>query len=304
MTDHPTPPETAQTPATPADTTAAPQVHLIAPADILAEALPRDRTALDPAALAELEMSVLLDGLRQPIEVWAIRNPAEGGPRYGLISGMRRLTVFQRLHQHKPDARIPAFIREPHDLPDAMARMIAENEIRAEISPWEKGRIVVESVHEGLFDTLDAAVATLYKPLNKQRRNRIRAIAEVVSEIGDRLLSHPETLSQTQLTRIAAAIRQDRGPLIEHALLHSADRSPDGQWKILLPILEEVEGETRAPQYDYRPGRPRRIVHPRVGLHIRREKSVEGWNLRFTGPDATGPLMEDIMDYVEQQFGR
>jgi ParB family chromosome partitioning protein len=37
---------------------------------------------------------------------------------------------------------------------------------------------------------------------------------------------------------------------------------------------------------------------------IRRERTPEGWNLRFTGPDATGPLMEDIMDYVEQQFGR
>lgn len=55
---------------------------------------------------------------------------------------------------------------------------------------------------------------------------------------------------------------------------------------------------------DYRPGRPRRIVRPRPGLLIRRERTAEGWNLRFTGPDATGPLMEDIMDYVEQQFGR
>ena len=151
-----TTPETANT-ATP-DT----QVHLIAPADIDAEALPRDRTTLDPAALAELETSILLTGLRQPVEVWAFSQPREDGPRYGLISGMRRLTAFARLHKDNAEARIPAFIRQPKDIPDAMAKMIAENEIRADISPWEKGRIVVESVDEEIFPTLDAAVAPIF----------------------------------------------------------------------------------------------------------------------------------------------
>ena len=69
-------------------------------------------------------------------------------------------------------------------------------------------------------------------------------------------------------------------------------------------ILEEVENDARNPRTGYRPGRPRRMIQPRRDLIIRREKTPEGWNLRFTGPDATGPLMEDIMDYVEQNFGR
>jgi ParB family transcriptional regulator, chromosome partitioning protein len=99
-------------------------------------------------------------------------------------------------------------------------------------------------------------------------------------------------------------MRNDFGHVIEGALKESAERSPEGQWKLLLPILEESEGETRTANrgVEYRPGRPRRMIHPRIGLHIRREKTPEGWNLRFTGPDATGPLMEDIMDYVEQHF--
>ena len=41
---------------------------------------------------------------------------------------------------------------------------------------------------------------------------------------------------------------------------------------------------------------------PRPGLKIRRELAPEGWLLRFTGPEATGELMEDIMDEVERLF--
>ena len=280
-----------------------PQVQLLDPAQIDTDALPRDRTTLDEAALTELETSILLDGLRQPIEVWAFQTPREGH-RYGLISGMRRLTAVRGIRKLKPDTRIPAFIRRPTDIADAMAKMVAENEIRAEISPWEKGRLVVQSVDEDIFETLDAAVNGLYPTLDRQRRSRIRAIAEVVCEIREGTLTHPESLSQQQLIRIAAAIRQGHGPLIHGALNQSKDNSPGAQWKIVRAILEEVENDARNPRTGYRPGRPRRMIQPRRDLIIRREKTPEGWNLRFTGPDATGPLMEDIMDYVEQNFGR
>ena len=303
-----TPQPQTDTPDTAAATTpnAAPdtQVHLLDPSEIDEAALPRDRTTLDDAALAELETSILIDGLRQPIEVWTFSAPRDSGHRYGLISGMRRLTAFRRIHKANPEARIPAFLRRPADIPDAMAKMVAENEIRSEISPWEKGRLVVQSVDEDIFPTLDAAVNGLYPTLSRQRRARIRAVVEVVSEIGDHILTHPEALGMRQLTRIADALRRGFGPVIDGALKHSSDRSPEAQWNILRPVLEEAESEARTPQLAYRPGRPRRIVNPRIGLQIRREQTSDGWNLRFTGPDASGSLMEDIMDYVEQQFGR
>jgi len=276
----------------------APLVHLIAVEDIDATALPRDRTALDPAALAELETSILLHGLRQPIEVFA-KTPG-AGPRYGLISGLRRLTVIRRIGQD----HILAFLRTPSDGAEAMADMIAENEMRAAITPWEKGRILVAAVEAGLFDTLDAAVARLHPALDRHRRARLRTVAEVVAELGDAILTDPLLLTQTQIIRIAFALRQGFGPVIEAALAQSSDRAPDAQWRLLLPVLEEAEAEARGPAPAYRPGRPRRVTRPRKGLHIRRERTAEGWSLRFTGPDATGPLMEDIMDHVEEMFGR
>ena len=280
----------------------APQVRLIAPADIDTEALPRDRRALDTTALTELETSILLHGLRQPIEVFARTPTPDIGPRFGLISGLRRLTVARRLGL----ATVPAFLRTPQDGADAMAQMIAENEMRAEITPWEKGRIVVASVEAGVFDTLDAAVARLFQALDRNRRTRIRATAEVVAEIGDHLLTDPRTLTQNQLVRIAFALRNGYGPVIEAALGHSTDRTPDAQWRALLPVLAEAEAEARTPTPApaYRPGRPRRVATPRKGLRIRRERTADGWILRFSGPDATGPLMEDIMDHIEQQFGQ
>jgi hypothetical protein len=44
-------------------------------------------------------------------------------------------------------------------------------------------------------------------------------------------------------------------------------------------------------------------VRPRNALVVRRERHKDGWILRFTGRDATGPLMEDIMDFVEDFVG-
>lgn len=78
---------------------------------------------------------------------------------------------------------------------------------------------------------------------------------------------------------------------------------PATQWRLLLAILEEAEAEAKTPTLAYKPGRPRRVIRPRQDLVIRREKTQDGWALRFTGREATGPKMEDIMDYVEDMFG-
>lgn len=274
-------------------------IHHIPLGEIDAHALPRDRISLAPSALTELQASIASLGLTHPVEVWRKHDP-DAVPPYGLISGLRRLTATRALGH----TTIPAFIRDPSDIAEAMTRMVAENEIRAAISPWEKGRLVTEAVAEGLFPTLDAATDSLYRTLDRHRRARIRAMAEVVAEIGDHLLTAPETLSQNQITRIAFALRAGLAPLLTTALRTSKQKSPDAQWKLILPILLEAEDSTRTPDTAlYRPNRPRRMAHVRKKLHIRRERTPDGWSLRFTGPEATGPLMEDIMDAVERDFG-
>ena len=79
---------------------------------------------------------------------------------------------------------------------------------------------------------------------------------------------------------------------------------PASQWQTLLPIL--VEAETSEPAepapVNGRGGRPRRMLKPRAGLTIRREMSRDGWILRFTGREATGMLIDTVLDEIERMF--
>ena len=161
-------------------------------AEILETALLRDRSHLDPTALEDLAASIARDGLRMPIEVWRLSTP-EDGHRYGLISGLRRLTAHRLLHSRNPalHGTIAALIRTPASIPDAMAQMIAENEIRENLSPWERGATLTAALDHGLFDTIDAAIAALHPSASKQKRNRLRSLAHVVEELDGSFTTPP-----------------------------------------------------------------------------------------------------------------
>ena len=155
-----------------------PEIHHIPLHAIDAAALPRDRATLNPAALDELQTSIATEGLRQPIEVWRLTTPHDGFT-HGLISGLRRLTATRNLAGYRPAAypTIEAFLRTPTDITAALTAMITENEIRADPSPWDKGRILVQVVSEQHFDTIDAAVTALHPHATRQKRARLRACA-------------------------------------------------------------------------------------------------------------------------------
>ncbi|SEM92680.1 chromosome partitioning protein, ParB family [Pseudorhodobacter antarcticus] len=267
-------------------------------------ALPRDRTHLDAAALNELQTSIAQNGLRMPIEVFATTGPRP----YALISGLRRLTAVTNIAQLRGQpAEIDAFIRTPKTLAEALTAMVEENDIRQNLSPWERAHIITTLRDNGEFETLDAATQALYPHADKSRRQRLRACALVVEDL-DGLLTTPEAWSERQLLRLAAALRADFTPLIIATLQANTGKSPAAQWHALQPIfLELAQPETNqsTPQPDtpQPPGRPRRTLAPRQGLLIRRERTPTGWLLRFTGPEATGMLMEDVMDEVERRFG-
>lgn len=269
-------------------------------------ALPRDRSHLDPDALAELRHSILREGLRQPVEVWRLSSP-RNGCEYGLIAGLRRLTAIRdlaRLRGNGDFTTIPAFVRSPATLSDAMAAMVSENEVRAQITPWEKARLIITSVGEGLFATPDSAIAALFPASSAVTTSRLRALATLYCDLAD-LLQEPQLYSQRQLLRIAAAMRAGFGQEITVAL-QQAEKSAPLQWQILGPILTEAERAQSDP--DCRPtaptGRPRRLVPLRPGLMIRREWTPHGWRLNFTGPEATGAMLDMILDQVERDWGQ
>lgn len=277
-------------------------VRLIPTNEIDAEALPRDRLAVDDRPLGELIDSIAADGLRMPIEVWALSEPRPPC-RYGLISGFRRLAAYQRLDADSPEGRfaaIPAFLREPRSVRHAMAQMIDENEMRVEISPWERARILSRAVEEGIFATVDAAVAGLFPLADRNKRSRLRLTVPVVEEL-DGCLATPERLSQNRLMKLAAGFAAGYGEVIETALAESSAATLEAQWQVLKGVLAELGAEPDPGPA--RPGYPRRVVRPRAGLTIRRERTRDGWCLHFTGHEAKGGLMDDILDEVERLFG-
>ncbi|MGR3716682.1 MAG: ParB/RepB/Spo0J family partition protein, partial [Thermohalobaculum sp.] len=215
-------------------------VHRVALTEIDGAALTRDRSGLDDDALTELRLSIAASGLRMPIELFELSEPRPPH-RYGLLSGLRRLQAFQALHELTGDDRyaaIPAFLRAPGTMAEALAAMVEENEIRAELSPWERGRIALIAHRQEIFPTIEEAVAKLYPAADRMKRARLRSVAHLVEEL-DGLLTNPESLNQHRLLRIEAAVRAGFGDVIRTALEESTPASPQAQWQILLPILTE-----------------------------------------------------------------
>lgn len=270
------------------------------------DAMIRDRSALDPGALDELRQSILVHGLRIPIEIFALADPV-GAREYGLISGFRRLAVFRELVGMGFDkfAGIPAVLREPASLADAMTAMVEENAVRAEVSPWEQARLAVEARDRGLFETIDAAVDGLYASLHRDRRRRLRMVAQLVDEL-DGCLTAPETLSLRRLLLLAGASSCGYADLMRHALKGSSRKDPETQWRLMQSILNEhADPGIRDPRPELgRADRPRRVwSFPRTRIVVRRERTRDGWNLCFTGEDAHGGFIDTVFDYLEQFVG-
>lgn len=261
--------------------------------DIDATALTRDRTTLDEAAMQELQLSIASTGLRTPVEVFATDHG------YGLISGFRRLHAIRGLHAMTGLAQwetIEATLRTPTDRTAALTAMVEENEIRADLSPFERARICVEAVRETHYQTLDAAVTGLYPNASRQKRSRLRVMALAVEEIGDHL-AEPETLTSNQLVRLGNALGNGWGELILTALEQYPTRSAEKQWKTLAPVITEAEEERSTPR------RPKRVAKVKNAVTIRRERTKQGWIIHLTGPQASSGLATEVLEEIERGFG-
>ncbi len=176
--------------------------------------------------------------------------------------------------------------------------MVEENEIRADLSPFERGLVAVTARNAGAYPSIEEAVEGLYPSANRQKRLRLRSLALFAEEM-DGQLAAPEKLTQAQAIRISRALSAGFGDLLRTALAESSLTAPDHQWDLLQPILAEAEANEARPETSATEGRPRRVVRPRYGLTVRRERTRDGWSLHFTGREATGPMMDAVLDTVE-----
>ncbi|MEL7453922.1 MAG: ParB N-terminal domain-containing protein, partial [Pseudomonadota bacterium] len=139
---------------------------------IEANHLVRDRVAVDDDDMASLKDSLRDRGQQIPIEVVDL-----GQGRYGLISGWRRLMALQALHAEAPEdarfAHIQALVRSPDGAPDAYRAMVEENELRANLSFYERARIAVKAAEEGVYESPKHAVQSLFSSVRRAKRSKI-----------------------------------------------------------------------------------------------------------------------------------
>lgn len=282
-------------------------IEEIAVSDIVVEELTRDRMALDREEMDELKISIRANGLRLPVEVFELAEPREGA-RYGLISGLRRVTAVRELYG--PGARIAALIRAPREAGEAIAAMVEENEVRANLSHYERGRIAALAVGQGRFADLDEAVARLFASASKAKRSKIRSFALVHEELGD-MLSFPQALTEKAGLRLANTLRLGHEAALRAALADGQGVDPVSEWEAMLPVVEQAEAGGRLPS---RGGRPRKepepVPVPKVetvelehGAVMRQYQDSRGHVIRIDGPLVTAGLVREVMEEIQRLLG-
>lgn len=176
---------------------------------IRADYLIRDRLSCDPEELAALKESIRSRGQQTPIEVTDL-----GQGRYGLISGWRRLRALRELRDDSGGlarfSAVQALVRLPADRPAAYVAMVEENEVRADLSFYERARIVVQAVASGVFDSDKHALQSLFVSASFSKRSKVKSFMPLVQAL-DGVLRHPAQIPERLGLALSKSLSEDPG---------------------------------------------------------------------------------------------
>ena len=273
----------------------------IALSDIRRDAIVRDRVVIDKDELEELKMSILKGGLRLPIEVFALDEPPY---RFGLLSGYRRMMAVEELSAYFQGERfttIKAVVRDPEAMGGTFAAMVEENEIRASLSHFERGRIAVIAAQQGAFVNTEEAVNALFPQASKAKRSKIRSFALIFEELGD-LLAFPDLLKEKDGLKIAGALRDGAEQRLRDALAEARPETPEQEAALIADALEGL-----SPKRDpARGGRPAKVLSPRrlaTGVQLQAGEDQRGWYIRLDGRGVSREAVDMALAELERLFG-
>jgi len=258
-------------------------IHAVPISSINMFHLTRDRIKASDEGMEALRASILSHGQRMPVELM----PTEAEPPYhfGLISGYRRMRAIMDLaRDHPGDARfntVKAFVRQPDDLRGAYVAMVEENEIREDVSHFERARVALMAARAGVFDSVADAVDVLYAAGSKARRSKIRSFVSVVEELGGSLV-FPQAINERLGLRLAEAIRAGRGKRLAKALDTGTYEDPIGQNAALEGVLKDKVSHAKPS------GADRKVSHAKPTSPALAERSLRsGGTLSLhEGPDS------------------
>ncbi len=174
--------------------------------------LMRDRMVQDDDDMAALRDSLRARGQQTPIEVVALPAPANGRT-HGLVSGWRRLSALQALHREDPAAgfgTVRALVVAPESQQAAYVAMVEENEIRADLSLYERAHIAFKAHREGIYPTLKTALQGLFGSVSRSKRSKINSFVPLVDHL-DGALKFPTAISEKLGLELSRRVQEDTG---------------------------------------------------------------------------------------------
>lgn len=254
--------------------------------DIESGHLLRDRLA---ASVQDDEMIALIASIRArgqqvPIEVSDL---GEGQhPRYGLISGWRRLAAIQALRAETGEPRfdvIQAVLRRPDGAADAYVAMVEENEIRVGLSYYERARVAARSAEAGVFDDIASAIAALFASASKAKRSKIGSFVRIYQEL-DAVLRWPAALPERLGLKLAQTLALGQGAAVRDAL--NAGKPEDAAAE--QAVLAKALAPAAAPRAPHAPQ-----IAP--GITLKRK----GQALTLSGPGITPELEAALTEWLQ-----
>ncbi|MCX7561772.1 ParB/RepB/Spo0J family partition protein [Sulfitobacter sp. F26204] len=283
-------------------------IKQIALSEIDAASMQRDRTVIDPEALQELEFSIAEHGLRLPIELYELSGSVPG-KRFGLLSGYRRLIAQQNLYKRDNDkafALIKAIVRDPAEMGGALVAMVEENEIRQDLSHFERGRIAAIAAQQGAFASTEAAVAEMFAAASKAKRSKIRSFALIFEELGD-VLHFAEGLREKDGLRLAQALRNGNAARLRDALATGQGDDARSEWALIDKALTMPGVIETDPKRGGRP--PKKTPAPgwdggdtlttTTGVTLRKATDDKGFVIRLSGKSLSDEMVRSVMKSIQ-----
>ncbi|ABI93455.1 chromosome partitioning protein (plasmid) [Roseobacter denitrificans] len=245
----------------------------------------RDRVVLDAEEMAVLKDSLRARGQQTPIEVLDL-----GQGRYGLISGWRRLTAVQALLQETGEDRfktINALLRAPQDVGASYLAMVEENEIRADLSFYERARIAVQAARAGVFSDTHTAVQSLFSAARAPKRSKIMAFTHLVEKL-DADLRFPAAIPEKVGLALVSALQADKrfGIHLTKALRAANPQDATAERKVLDAALKARTAT---------PPEPGEQILPGVTLEEGRGR------ITLKGANVTPALLADLRLWLTQR---
>ena len=235
--------------------------------------LNRDRMVLDAEEMAALRASIAARGQQTPIEVLQLSSG-----RFGLISGLRRLEALRELGE----TEVLAFVRRPEGAAASYVAMVEENEIRADLSFYERANIAVQAVGAGVYPDARAAVKALFASVTPAKRSKILRFVVLRQTLG-RHLAFPTAIPEKLGLALAAAIEEDKrlATRINDALRKTPPADAAAERRALERALKAPPTKAGSPE-EVAPGITLQVARGRVtlvgkGVDAGFEAALRGW---------------------------